>query len=188
MRRDGKGLARTTPHAVAVRRLRAQPAAEIELEWFFNMAQADMGLRSNFELCLGVKAAAVHGSPEDFLEAARTHTLIRGWLRAMPDSEAGVLQAAYETRLWPRRLWDELGTLTGVVVRLACALDPWPEDRRSQEVVEMVRAGWLAAEHEKHGAEGTWATLRREGEVRFVRAMRAYGLVRGVRPCVVRWS
>src|ERR1019366_6706158 len=97
--------------------------------------------------------AAVEGTPEDFVEAAHAERLIRGWLRAIPSSEAGVLQAAYETRSWPRRLRDELGTLTGIVVRLACALDPWPEDRQSRELVEMVRAGWLESECDEHGAE-----------------------------------
>ena len=148
-----------------------------------------MGLTSNFERSLGVKGGRGQGGrPDDFVEAAHAYRLIRGWLRAMPGSEAGVLQAAFEPRPWPRRLWDELGALTGVVVRLACALNPWPEDRRSQELVEMVRAGWLESEHEKHGAEGAWTTLRREGEVRLARATRAYGSVRGIRPCVVRAS
>lgn len=187
MTRQGTALAqlRTTP--ISVHQLGVKSAAASELEWVFNMAPSDMGLRSNFESCLGVTGSAVfNGSPYDFVEAATAHRLILGWLRAMPTSEAGVLQCAYEPRTWPRRLLDELGSLTGIVVRLSCALDPWPEDRRSQELVEMVRAGWLDAECAKRGTEEALADLRRRAETRLARAMKAYASVRGIRPCVVR--
>jgi hypothetical protein len=103
-------------------------------------------------------------------------------LRAMQSSDAGVLQCAYELRAWPVALWDELGRLTGVVVRLACALDHFPEDRRAQQVIEMARASWLAQQCPVSAFDATVIRLRREAQARFARAHHAYGVLRGNAP------
>ena len=159
------------------------PAVERELEWFFNQSECDMGLRSNFMSVMNSRHSGGGGpTPEEAATSAHRHRRIRSWLLAIADREAGVLQAAYEIRPWPNVLYDELGRLTGVVVRLACALDPWPADRPSQELVEMARAGWLATECEpyrKHGV-GPLGRLRRDAEKRFALAHHAYCVVRGV--------
>lgn len=189
MRAATKPSAQKATQSLLVHHLRVRPTSDLELEWFFNAVECDMGLRSNWYLALGPDCpTAVEGTPEDFVEAAHVERLIRGWLRALPDPEAGVLQAAYETRLWPRRLRDDLGTLTGVVVRLTCALDPWPDDPQSRSLVEMTRAGWLDSECEQYGAASVLAELRRAAEVRFGRAIRAYESIRGMGPCLVRAS
>jgi hypothetical protein len=176
---------------VSVAELRAHPVSDAELEWFFNLAESDMGDVSSFgRLLLPVDEGDEWRTIEDRVEAAHAHRTIRGWLKAIADSDAGVLQAAYVMRPWPEKLYDELGRITGVVVRLACALDRWPEDHAGQERVEMERAQWL----ESHCAKGCGRSLaplqklRREGEVRFARAHRAYGVVRGRRPCLARSS
>jgi len=125
---------------------------------------------------------------EDAVEALRTYQRIRGWLLAIPDREAGVLQAAYETRPWPKRLFAELGPLTGVVVRLACARDPWPADRAIQELLQAARAGWLDAECAKpiRWSFSPIVKLRREAEERVRRALGAYAAARGPGLCIVR--
>jgi hypothetical protein len=181
-------LDRRTPGVLA---LRTSPTVDRELVWFFNRAECDMGLRSNFLPCLWKRhlTKKVLG-PEEALAAAHAYRRIRGWLRAIPDSDAGVLQAAYEIRRWPRALYDELDRLTGVVVRLACALDRWPDDRRSLELVEMARADWLAADcgpFRRYGF-GPLARLRREGEKRFKRAHGAFRAARGRGRCLVGGS
>lgn len=176
--------------SVGVQRLRTRPIVDRELEWFFNRAESDMGLRSNFASTVLVDPDDERSTPEDAAEAAHAYRRIRGWLLALGDADAGVLQVAYEVRPWPRALYDELGRLTGVVVRLACALDPWPPNRDAQVLVEMARAEWLAKGAGSYRAYGVGplVRLRREGELRFTRAHHGYNNVRGAGPCLVRAS
>jgi hypothetical protein len=169
--------------------LRATPIVETELEWFFNRVECDMGIRSNFHDALsGQLAPSARVTPEDAAEASHAQRTIRGWLLAIPDADAGVLQAAYEQRAWPSSLVDELGRITGVVVRLACAFDPWPADRTAQRLVEIARAHWLESHCSKGRGRGfeTLLNLRREGEIRFAKAHHAYAVVRGHGPCLAR--
>jgi hypothetical protein len=176
------------PVATGVHRLRTRPVVDRELEWFFNRAECDMGMRSNFVSALGSRHSEGAGpTPEDVATVAHGYRRIRTWLLAIPDSDAGVLQTAYEIRPWPSALYDELGRLTGVVVRLACAQGPWPADRRSQALVELARAGWLESEcgpYRRYGV-GPLARLRRDAEKRFAQAHHAYSVVRGKEPCLV---
>jgi hypothetical protein len=172
----------------AVGMLRPTPIVDAELDWFFNRVDPDMGVYSNFHAALLAGLHAPRVTPEDAAEASHAHRRIRGWLCAIPDSDAGVLQAAYLQRDWPASLWDELGRITGVVVRLACALDPWPDDPKAQALIELGRAHWLAS-HLANGVGRSAATLvrlRREAEVRFARAHHAYTVVRGNGPCLAR--
>ena len=157
--------------------LRPLPDVDEELDWFFNRAEAAMVLPSNFQSGLGPRGGGEpYTTPDDAVEAAHRHRRVLAWLKVIPDSDAGVLQAAYEVRPWPIPLYDALGRLTGVFVRLACALDSWPADRASQQVIEMARAESLAA----FGAMGEagFVSLRRAAEVRFVQAHHAYGAAR----------
>ena len=171
--------------------LRPSAIVDSELDWFFNRAECDMGNQSNYEAVLGKYAGAPRlPTPEDAAEASHAQRTIRRWLKAIADSDAGVLQAAYVMRPWPEKLYDEFGRLTGVVVRLACAMGHWPEDHAGQELVEMARAEWL----ESHCAKGSGRslaplqTLRRDAEIRFARAHHAYAVARGSRPCLARSS
>jgi hypothetical protein len=177
----------TAKPTLGVHALRTRPVVDRELEWFFNRAECEMGVRSNFMSVLeGAHSGETVPTPEEAATAAHGYRRIRGWLGAIPDSDAGVLQAAYEIRPWPSALYDELGRLTGIVVRLACALDPWPPDRRSQELVETARAGWLESEcgpYRRYGV-GPLVRLRREAEKRFAQAHHAYCVVRGEGPCL----
>jgi hypothetical protein len=107
----------------------------------------------------------------------------------MPDSDAGVLQAAYEPRDWPRGVRARFGRLTGIAVRLTCSLDTWPEDRRDQEVMEMARARELDAKCVADVVKVKFLTaLQAQAEERFAKALRAYLDVRDGSPCVVRGS
>jgi len=99
--------------------------------------------------------------------------------KAMADSDAGVLQAAYELRSWPVALFDELGRLTGIAVKMACALDLAHAERRTQGLIEMARAEWLLSSGTPIRQNASLARLRREAEIRFVRAQHAYRVVRG---------
>jgi hypothetical protein len=99
-----------------------------------------------------------------------------------------VLQVAYEVRPWPVDLYDELGRLTGIVVRLACDSGSWPAERRAQQAAEMARAEALAIECVEWRGQslGPIAPLRQRAEKRFARAHHAYAHARGEAPCAVR--
>jgi hypothetical protein len=164
---------------ISIRELRPSVSLDEELDWFFNRAECDMGNQSNYLAMLGhYGPGSAMPSPEDAAEAAHRARRIRGWLRAMESSDAGVLQCAYELRDWPVALWDALGRLTGVVVRLACALDGISEDRRALQLLEMARADWLAGQCPHAAVDSTVIRLRREAQARFARAHHAYSRVR----------
>jgi hypothetical protein len=160
--------------------LRPESAVDDELDWFFNLAESEMGVQSSYHACLSHHDA---GEPsmtfDDVVEATHRHGRIRQWLNAIPSSDAGVLQAAYEQRPWPVALYDALGHLTGIYVRLACALDPWPTDRESQQVVEMARAAWVVSSGELEPGHRAFVLRRRDAEVRLAKAHQAYAAARG---------
>jgi hypothetical protein len=164
-----------------------EPRIALARPILFNRAECDMGVPSNFHAAAWRDGAMRQRTPEHAFHAARRYRRVRTWLEAIPDSDAGVLQAAYVLRPWPAPLHDELGRLTGVVVRLACALDRWPEDRPAQELVEMARARWLLSSGVSLGSDATFLRLRQEADVRFVRAQRAYAAARS-RIEIGRWS
>ena len=162
-----------------VYQLHALPSVDEDLDWFFNRSEGDMGVSSNYELALGVASTSYRRTPEDAAEAAHRHRRIRTWLKAIADSDAGVLQAAYELREWPVPLFDELGRLTGVVVKLACALDSVHANRNLQQLVEAARAEWLVVSCVPLRQDASLLNLRREAENRFARALQGYGVARG---------
>jgi hypothetical protein len=152
--------------------LQPTPKVDEELEVFFNRIESDMGISSNYRASLGL---AIPLGPDDVVEAAHRCRLILRALRAIKDSEAGVLRAAYTIAPWPSPLVEELGRLTGIVVRLS-----FVRARAGRSREELAEAEMLTREL---GATGgaSLKTLRREAEVRFVRAHRAYAMARGGR-------
>jgi hypothetical protein len=171
------------PMSPSIHELRPSRVADQELEWFFNSAEGDMGLRSNFLASLGRRGPGGGAlSPEDAVDAAHRYRKVRGWLGALEGPHAEVLRSAYELRDWPVVLWDALGRLTGVVVRLACAGDVVPVERRAQEILEMDRATWLALECLRPETDPSFTRLRAEAQARFARAGFAYAEVRGGTP------
>ena len=143
---------RKSAQAVTVSRLPSIAEVEHELEWFFTMAEGEMGDGSNYESMLanGSSDCAVT-TPEDRVEAARRHSKILARLRRMPSSDAGVLQAAYEPEGWPLCLREEFGTLTGLVVRLACGEIGLPSDRHERKDMERTLAKQIDDACRKHG-------------------------------------
>jgi hypothetical protein len=72
-----------------------------------------------------------------------------------------------------------LGRLTGIAVKMACALDSVHADRKLQQLIEMARATWLVSSGAPLRQNPSLARLRREAELRFIRAHHAYSVVRG---------
>jgi hypothetical protein len=127
-----------------------------EVDWFFATADLPAGFVSNFEAMVSAKVSrgprpCSDDGLEERLDAIGLKRTILACLRRMPDHDAGVLQAAYEPRPWPRGLRRELGALTGLVVRLAAATGEWPADRDRQCAREMEVAAKLEAARIVHG-------------------------------------
>jgi len=180
-------------HGVGVHRLRRRPDFDVELEWVFNRAEAGMGIRSAFEAQLGARAPhAGAPAPDEVVEAAHAYRQIKRWLEKILPLHVSVLKAAYEAWPWPAALYDELGRLTGIAVRFACAYagETCPEDEQSLRRVLLTRAAVLSVECERYRAVhlAPLAPLRREAEKCFAHAQHAYAQARGKGPCVVRSS
>jgi hypothetical protein len=159
--------------------LRPLPSIDEELDWFFNQAESDMGASSNYQQALRIESPSARRTAEDYVEASAKYRRIRRWLKAIDDYQAGVLQAAYELRDWPVALFDELGRLTGIVVKLACSLDGPHGDRRFRQLVEMGRARWLVETHIPLRQNESLGRLRHKAQVLFMAANCAYGIARG---------
>jgi hypothetical protein len=180
-------------HGVGVHQLRSRPEFDVELEWFFNRAEAGMGIRSGFEAQLGARAPHAGAPlPDEVVEEAHAHRQITRWLGRMLPLHVSVLKAAYEAWPWPTALYDELGRLTGIAVRFACvhAGETCPEDEPSLRRALLTRAAVLSAECERYRAVhlAPLVPLRHEAEKYFAHALYAYAQARGKGPCVVRSS
>jgi hypothetical protein len=172
--------------------LRPDRVAEKELDWFFNCAESAMGLRSNFWPLRMMALTGVVGTVadpadidmEDRVEAAHAERIIRERLRRMPERAAGILYAAYEPKRWPSTLYDKLGWLTGIVVRLAMGQASVASDVENRAQYEHTTAGWLNQLVEREG-ELSIQPLRNQAQSIYAMALRTYMRVRGPGPSVV---
>jgi len=112
--------------------------ADKELEWLFTMAECDIAPRSAFVASLAHVLPNESGDStmEDRVEASHAQRTLLRWIQEVGNHDAGVLKAAYVARPWPLMLREELGRLTGVVVRLAAAEIGLPEDDRELDTLE----------------------------------------------------
>ncbi len=148
--------------------------ADRELEWFFTMAESDMDARSNFatvpdQLCDDLDRRA---------EAAHAQRKILDWLKEVGDHDAGVLKVAYVARPWPLRLREELGRVTGVVVRLATAQIGLPDDDEYLDALERKTAERLDEALAREG-RGALHRYRTKGLTLLTRAFASYVRERG---------
>ena len=157
--------------------------ADEELEWFFTLEEASLGLRSNFEDSLMLQRHR-RDRTEAYVEAARTRRVIRERPLRMGDPDAGVLQTAYAPRPWPGALRHELGRLAGVVVRLATAKVGLINDHDLKRVEEHV-AHALVERRKQDGPEEI-ARLRETAARYFDHAYGAYRQQRGTTDNLVR--
>jgi hypothetical protein len=161
-----------------------------ELSWFFNEAESAASLPSNFTTPRG-KASSWYGTmmkadlgAEERVEAACAAGTIERRLRAMPDSDVGVLFAAFGPHLWPEKLERALGPLTGIVVRLAAAggTPTGAGGHAARRDHDVARALERSLHHE--GLLGL-GLLRAEAHTLLARALRAYARIRGLGPSIV---
>jgi hypothetical protein len=148
-----------------------------ELRWFFSVHD---GLRGSpfFEELAARRHPEV---PESDDHEARVYRQIRERLLGLSDHDAGVLKAAYTPRPWPPRLRDELGRLTGIVVRLASAETEWPSETSEQELREVKVAKRLDLAVVTVGRE-VLAAYRTPARALLKRAVGAYRAARDAEP------
>jgi hypothetical protein len=148
--------------------------ADRELEWYFTMAESDMGDRSNFSAVLGIPESSM----EDRAEASHAQRTMRRRFVAMGMQDVGVLQVAYVARRWPLALRKKLGRVTGVVVRLAAADVGLPDDDVELGALELRTADRL---NDALARDGTTALerVRPKGVVLLRQAFQAYLRERG---------
>ncbi len=167
--------------------------ADRELEWFFTMAESDMGARSNYMDMLVPQCQRGHHDTDLVrrIGARTAQRTIHAWLVRIEGAggpHAGVLKAAYQVRSWPAPLVRCLGRLTGIAVRLETAEAGLPDDDAELDARERWTAERLARTLSSHGPPGL-ERLRAGASERYELALRAYERERGDGPCVVgRWS
>ena len=152
-----------------------------ELGWFFSV---DDGRRVKpyFDRASARHLGVLLGVPEYDVCQEPVHRRIRRWLLGISDHDAGVLQAAYGPRAWPPGLHRELGRFTGIVVRLASAME-WPGETWEQDLLEIRVATRLDVALEMRGAE-VFAVFRTAAAGLLNQALAAYFAGRGRTPAV----
>jgi hypothetical protein len=156
-------------------------SAQDELGWFFSVDDGRR-VKPHFDRTSGRHLAGLLGVPEHEVCQEAVHRRIRRWVVAVGDHDAAVLQALCGPRAWPRALRDALGGLTGVVVRLACAVE-WPDETWEQDLLEMRVATRLDAVLAARGRAGLAAFRTAAGGL-VHEALAAYFVVRGRAPGV----
>jgi hypothetical protein len=124
MRRTDTALHPATPLELIVSR-----ALDQELEWYFTYAEnalhrADVGILPNYAV---VRVLATEPNEEGCRRQGLSLALsVRMCLVRLAGPGASVLRAAYTPRRWPKRIEQNWGPLSGIVVRLWFAEQPWP--------------------------------------------------------------
>jgi hypothetical protein len=175
-RRTDAALHPATPLEAIVSR-----ALDQELEWYFSYAEAalhraDVGMLPSYA---AVRVLATE--PTD--EACRRYALglalaVRMGLARLAGPNASVLRAAYSPRRWSRRIEETWGPLSGIVVRLWLADQPWPP-RWGRSGLEEAAATQLSAALAEKGHVPT-GRLRQKADHLLKNAVVAYSSARAL--------
>ncbi|HEY1696284.1 MAG TPA: hypothetical protein VGG39_29165 [Polyangiaceae bacterium] len=150
-----------------------RPELEALLGWFFSVDDGRC-IKPYFDKLSARQLRALRG-PDACEE--QVHREIRRRLYGISNHDAGVLQAAFAPRAWPKGLRRELGRLTGTIVRLASAGD-WPEETWEQDLLEMRVAVQLDVVLAEAGG-AFLAAYRASARALLRQALVAYGVVPG---------
>jgi hypothetical protein len=160
--------------------------ADRELAWFFAWSEEDLLTHpSSFTLLLWETTGCDAPDPDDLADALHSWRKIRDWLVSIPDSDAGILQVAYQPSAWPAGVGRVFGErLAPIAIRLMCHLETWPEPGWARDCIlasktSLLEARILTLGDDDDGVERLW----REATVRLATAIRAYMEVRGNAPC-----
>lgn len=159
-------------------------AADEELRWFFNEAEAACEQPSNFVGLLAGMSPTSLAAVEERAEAMHAAGKIRKWLDAASTTDVLMLEGLYRERVWPKALTKVLGPLVGAVAAWPTVRVQHLRGRACGRTEARTVAEWLeeTAKEKPHLLKG-W---RKEVELACAIAVRAYERARGERrPSVV---
>jgi hypothetical protein len=160
-------------------------AAEAELRWFFNEAEAEIDMQSNYCSLLAGVRRTTEEEVERRIEAQHAAGKINGWLKSLHTTQALLLAGLYIERPWSEEVTKALPFgLAGAAEAYPTARVEWlREVARSQTRARSV-ADWIE-EVVRKGRTDLVNAWRTELELVCAMAVHAYDRARGNRPCVV---
>ena len=158
-------------------------AADAELRWFFNEAEAACEQPSNFSRLAGGISPTSLAAVEARAEALHAAGKIRKWLECVPTADSRMLEGVYRERVWPRVVIKALGPLAGAVAALSTVKVLHLRALRVARTEAGSVAEWLE-ERAKEGA-AVLEAWRQEAERSCAIAVCAYERARGRGECVV---
>jgi hypothetical protein len=163
--------------------------ADRELAWFFAWSEEDLLTHpSSFTLLLWETTGCDAPDPDDLADALHSWRKIRDWLVSIPDSDAGILQVAYQPSEWPAGVARVFGErLAPIAIRLMCHLETWPGPGWARDAIlasktSLLEARILVLGDDDDGVKRLW----REATARLALAIHAYAVARGDGPCLGR--
>jgi hypothetical protein len=160
-------------------------AAEAELRWFFNEAEAEIDQPSNYCSLLAGVRRTTEDEVERRIEAQHAAGKINGWLKRLHTTEALLLAGLYTERPWS----DEVTTalpfgLAGAAEAHATVRVEWLRAVARGQTRARNVAAWIEDVVHK-GRRDLVDAWRAELELSCALAVRAYDRARGNRACVV---
>jgi hypothetical protein len=179
----------TTLVEVSPRRFRdvtPSAAAEAELRWFFNEAEAEIDQPSNFcALLAGAPSPTSADAVERRMEARHAAGKINGWLKCLHTTQALLLAGLYTERPWSDEVTEALPFgLAGAAEADATVRVEWLRAVARGQTRARNVAAWIEDVVHK-GRRDLVDAWRAELELSCALAVRAYDRARGNRPCVV---
>jgi hypothetical protein len=163
--------------------------ADRELAWFFAWSEEELLAHpSSFMLLLSEATGCEAPDPDDLADALHSWRKIRDWLLSIPDSDAGILQVAYQPSEWPAGVARVFGErLAPIAIRLMCHLERWPGPGWARDAILASKTSLLEARILVLGDDDDGLRrLRCEATARLALATQAYVEVRGDGPCLGR--
>ena len=154
--------------------------AEAELMWFFNEAESEIDLPSNFGAIAGISPSSDQ-AVEQRTEAMHTAGKINLRLRTLPPGHVAVLAGRYKESVWPRAVVRELGHLAGVVEALPEVRAQYLRALIAGKTRTRSVAAWLE-ELIEQGGPGAVDRWHRDAEAKCAAALAAYDALRDSGP------
>jgi len=160
-------------------------AAEAELRWFFNEAEAEIDMQSNFcGLLAGISPTSME-AVERRMEAQHAAGKINDWLKRLHTNHALLLAGLYTEQPWSEAVTEELPFgLAGAAAAYATVnVEHLRAVARCETRARSVK-DWIE-EVVRKGRRDLVEGWRAELELELAMAIHAYDRARGKRPCVV---
>jgi hypothetical protein len=160
-------------------------AAEAELRWFFNEAEAEIDQPSNFCALLAGASPTSLDEVERRMEARHAAGKINGWLKRLHTTQALLLAGLYTERPWSDEVTQALPFgLAGAAESYATVRVEWLRAVALGQTRARNVAAWIEDVVHK-GRRDLVDGWRAELELSCALAVHAYDRARGNRACVV---